>query len=426
MAEFSGIRNENEFYFAHYLTSLMDDELKEACQNDEMKAAFEKVSKFGLEYHALVEARELVQRHRSAAYAEDRKDYLAKLHAFVCKLADCLGYAGVFTSPGLRIFQGANLTIPVSGILTDKDGGVQALLIESYHDYASSMRYKDEGILENFLSAEQLSVDGIPEASYRELSDRLRGDRSKNQMPTWENLLSNEIFAAPNAPRFVVVFGEDSILLADRTKWAERRTLIFDLDEIYDRGERATFRAMVCLLARSSLAPNGSTPLPDKLDENSHKNAFGVSKSLRYAMREAIELLGNAILETSPEARRQTAEGTANNFSAAALSKECILVMYRFLFVLFLESRKDLGYFETAKGSEDIFWSAYGFDHLRDLETVPLLADADRSGLYFDKTIKQLFSKIWHGAGGIAVTGDGGQHSDGVAAVRMLPPKAHL
>ena len=33
MAEFSGIRNENEFYFAHYLTSLMDDELKEGRVN---------------------------------------------------------------------------------------------------------------------------------------------------------------------------------------------------------------------------------------------------------------------------------------------------------------------------------------------------------------------------------------------------------
>ena len=88
MAEFSGIRNENEFYFAHYLTSLMDDELKEVCQTDEMKSAFEKVSKLGLEYHAVAAARDLVNRHRSAAYAEDRKDYLEKLHAFVAKLFD--------------------------------------------------------------------------------------------------------------------------------------------------------------------------------------------------------------------------------------------------------------------------------------------------------------------------------------------------
>ena len=64
MAEFSGIRNENEFYFAHYLTSLMDDELKEVCQTDEMKSAFEKVSKLGLEYHAVAAARDLVNRRR--------------------------------------------------------------------------------------------------------------------------------------------------------------------------------------------------------------------------------------------------------------------------------------------------------------------------------------------------------------------------
>jgi len=154
MAEFSGIRNENEFYFAHYLTSLMDDELKEACQSDEMKAAFEKVSKMGLEYHALVAARDPVARRRSTAYAEDRKDYFGKLHSFIRKMADLLGYSGMFTTLGIRLFQGLNLTIPVSGILTDKEGSVQALLIESYHDYASSMRNKAEGVLENYLSVE--------------------------------------------------------------------------------------------------------------------------------------------------------------------------------------------------------------------------------------------------------------------------------
>ena len=464
MAEFSGIRNENEFYFAHYLASLMDDELKEACQSAEMKAAFEKVSKLGLDYHALAEARALAARHRSAAFSENRKAYLAKRRAFVGKLADLLGYADVFASPGTRLFPGQSLTIPVSGILADKDGGMQALLIESYRDADSPLRAADEGILENFLASDQLAAEGLPETSRRELSVRVRGDRSRNQMPTWENLLSNEIFAAPNAPRFVVVFGEDSILLADKTKWAERRTLIFDLDEIYERGERATFRAMVCLLAKSSLAPNGSTPLPDKLDENSHKNAFGVSKSLRYAMREAIELLGNAILESlrnepqiSADCRRsnddtsQSSNDICGNLRQSAvqasavqdgalradrLTKECILVMYRFLFVLFLESRKDLGYFETVKGGEDIFWSAYGFDHLRDLETVPLLTDADRNGHYFDLTVKQLFDKIWKGAGGHAgrvtlPTGDGrgarpACPQDGIDAFRIQPLKAHL
>jgi hypothetical protein len=31
----------------------------------------------------------------------------------------------------------------------------------------------------------------------------------------------------------------------------------------------------------------------ESLDENAHKHAFGVSEDLKYAIREAIEVLGN-------------------------------------------------------------------------------------------------------------------------------------
>jgi hypothetical protein len=425
MAEFIGIRNENEFYFAHYLSSLMDDELKEICSSDEMKAACDRLYKLQQEYHDLQEARELVKRRRPAAYAQDREDYFKRLRDFHKKLADILGYAADWTSPGTRLFPGAKLTVPVSGILAGKDGSVQAVLIESSYDYASGVRFSTEGILENFLTSEQTAVEGLPEVSRQVLSDRVCLGKSKSEKPTWENLLSTEIFASETSPRFIVVFGEDSILLADQKKWPEKRTLIFDLDEIYSRGERATFRAMASLLSKTALAPDGATPLPDRLDENSHKNAFGVSKSLRYAMREAIELLGNAILSSHREGNGKDSGVDAHDVSSAALSKECIIVMYRFLFVLFLESRKDLGYFETTQDVNDMFWSAYGFDHLRDLETVPLLTDADKNGHYFDRSIKQLFAKIWNGCGR---TGPATQDSyaGGVDAFRILPLKAHL
>ena len=425
MAEFIGIRNENEFYFAHYLSSLMDDELKEICSSDEMKAACDRLYKLQQEYHDLQEARELVKRRRPAAFSEDRKDYFARLRDFHTHVANILGYAADWTSPGTRLFTGAKLTVPVSGILAGKDGSVQAVLIESSYDYASGVRFSTEGILENFLTSEQTAVEGLPETSRIALSDRVCFGKPKSEKPTWENLLSTEIFASETSPRFIVVFGEDSILLADQKKWSEKRTLIFDLDEIYSRGERATFRAMASLLSKTALAPDGATPLPDRLDENSHKNAFGVSKSLRYAMREAIELLGNAILSSHREGNGKDSGVDAHDVSSAALSKECIIVMYRFLFVLFLESRKDLGYFETAQDVNDMFWSAYGFDHLRDLETVPLLTDADKNGHYFDRSIKQLFAKIWNGCGR---TGPATQHAyaGGVDAFRILPLKAHL
>ena len=437
MAEFIGIRNENEFYFAHYLSSLMDDELKEICLSDEMKAACDKLYKLQQEYHDLQEARELVKRRRPAAFSEDRKDYFLRLRAFHSHIADILGYAADWTSPGTRLFPGAKLTVPVSGILAGKDGNVQAVLIESCYDYAASVRFSTEGILENFLTSEQTAVEGLPEVSRQMLADRICLGKPKSEKPTWENIISNEIFSSETSPRFIVVLGEDSILLADQKKWPEKRALIFELDEIYSRGERATFGAMASLLSKTALAPDGATPLPDRLDENSHKNAFGVSKTLRYAMREAIELLGNAILRGMGNGEEGGRLSSAAEVSAPALSKECIIVMYRFLFVLFLESRKDLGYFETTQNVDDMFWSAYGFDHLRDLETVPLMTDADKSGHYFDRSIKQLFAKIWWGIGerkqgignreqGIANGEQGTGNREGVDAFRILPLKAHL
>ena len=89
MAEFIGIRNENEFYFAHYLSSLMDDELKEICSSEDMKAACDRLYKLQQEYHDLQESRDLVKRRRPAAFSEDRKDYFARLRAFHTHLSAC-------------------------------------------------------------------------------------------------------------------------------------------------------------------------------------------------------------------------------------------------------------------------------------------------------------------------------------------------
>lgn len=419
MADFFGIRNENEFYFAHYLSSLMDDELKDVCSSEVLKITQDHLKRLVQPYLQLKAKRDRLSTRRGT-FKDDVESYLEARKSFVESLSDALGFTSFFNRNA--VFAGKEITIPVSGMVKNSNGEIAVLLIESYRDFKTVGAIPEPTVLGNYLERSQLADKDIPEGSSRYLENRmLMGP--KNQYPTWENLLGNEIFNAPAAPRFVIVFAENAILLADRSKWAERRSMIFDLDEICERQEAATFRAMAALLAKESLAPDGAVSLPDRLDENSHKNAFGVSKSLRFAMREAIEMLGNAILENNPRARTVTAEGTTNAFAAEKLSKECIIVMYRFLFVLFLESRKDLGYFERAEGMDDVFWSAYGLDHLRDLETVPLLTEADRNGHYFDESIKQLFAKIWFGVG---YHTDGAKQADCKEAFRIKPLKAHL
>lgn len=419
MADFFGIRNENEFYFAHYLSSLMDDELKDICSSEVLKITQDHLKRLVPPYLQLKAKRDRLSTRRGT-FKDDVESYLEARKSFVEGLSDALGFTRFFNRNA--VFAGKEITIPVSGMVKNSNGEIAVLLIESYRDFKTVGAIPESTVLGNYLERTQLADKDIPEGSSRYLENRMLTG-PKNQYPTWENLLGNEIFNAPAAPRFVIVFAENAILLADRSKWAERRSMIFELDEICERQEAATFRAMAALLAKESLAPDGAVSLPDRLDENSHKNAFGVSKSLRFAMREAIEMLGNAILENNPRARTVTAEGTTNAFAAEKLSKECIIVMYRFLFVLFLESRKDLGYFERAEGTDDVFWSAYGLDHLRDLETVPLLTEADRNGHYFDESIKQLFAKIWFGVG---YHTDGAKQAGCKEAFRIKPLKAHL
>jgi hypothetical protein len=392
MPDFTGIYNENEFYFAHYLTSLMDDDLREFCASETGQTIQRRLRSLAEPWRKGRGLREQVEKR--GATREMREAYEAARGQLVEALAGALGYADHLTCDG--VFHGATpgLQIPVRAAIRRMDGSLQTCLIEVYR--TGEQFHREIDLLD--LHPTDAQCAHLDNDSRSKLTS-LTGHRATDTL-SWSNLITREIFGSVHAPRFVIVFGEDRLLLLERSKWAERRHLAFNLDEIFERCENATLRAMTGLLACSSLCPEAGTCLPDRLEENSHKNAFGVSKDLRIAMRDSIERLGNAILDSSKKARKaaqsEAAEGT---FSAAALSAECVQVMYRFLFVLFLESRRDIPYFDPPGKvlEKDIFWSAYGLDQLRDLELTPLLTPEAKRGLYFDKTVKQLFDKIYSG-----------------------------
>ena len=71
-------------------------------------------------------------------------------------------------------------------------------------------------------------------------------------------------------------------------------------------------------------------------DENSRLHAVGVSTDLKYAMQEAVELLGN-------EALRQYADRNRPAPSAEDLTRECLRYLYRLLFLFFAEAHPELG-----------------------------------------------------------------------------------
>jgi len=55
------------------------------------------------------------------------------------------------------------------------------------------------------------------------------------QEETLETLLTKEVFARPEPPRFVLLIPLDQLVLMDRTKWNSKRFFHFDLNEIFSR-----------------------------------------------------------------------------------------------------------------------------------------------------------------------------------------------
>lgn len=215
---------------------------------------------------------------------------------------------------------------------------------------------------------------------------------NKTSMPN-EELVTKLFFSLDEAPRWIILIGARAIALLDRNKWNEKRYLEFDLDAIFGRREESTLQAMSVLLHKDSLCPASGTALMDVLGENSHRHANSVSQDLKYALREAIELLGNEVLYDMRH--RQGIDLEANPVDAGELSIQCLRYMYRLLFLLFIEARPELGY---APIKSEIYFKGYSLESLRDIaEKIREELNEVGEGYYLHETLNKLFDLIYNG-----------------------------
>ena len=154
------------------------------------------------------------------------------------------------------------------------------------------------------------------------------------------------------------------------------------------------------MLHHDSLAPDQGASLLEGLDENAHKHAFGVSEDLKYALRAAIELLGNEAVQQLRQKAKENKQGFYTGkdaVDAGDLSLECLRLVYRLLFMFYIEARPELGYVPIQKS--EIYAKGYSLESLRDLEMTQLNTQTARDGMYFDASLRRLFSLIGQGCG---------------------------
>lgn len=392
---FVGIHNENEFYSHHYLAEVFKGDIKNridawnaqeaANPNDNQWRS--PVKQLSGQSQTWFNLREQIRRSR---------DLNEKWQLF-CKMQNSILTALSFPSlpsnnPIIELNPSYGLPIWFlygtngQNNLLAKGQALQLAVIPAYQP-----GLEDQDILDQCLLSMHYGTQEMPQQVKKE---------------NWAGLISEAVFSAEQAPRYVLLLGLDYCLLLDRYKWPNNRALRFQWSEIFDRKDNATLQATAALLHLTSLAPQEGNCLLEGLDENAHKHAFGVSEDLKHALREAIEILGN---EAAQQLKKIAATNNKGFYSGkdqldeAQLSLECLRMVYRLLFMFYIEARPELGYVPI--NSSEVYQKGYSLDALRNLELQPLNTLEAQNGLYFHTSLQHLFRIIANGCGTQALQG---------------------
>ncbi|MDR1642398.1 MAG: class I SAM-dependent DNA methyltransferase, partial [Clostridiales bacterium] len=402
--DLTGITNCNEYFSNHYLASIFEENAKDtisAWRDASRSSAEDELADDAS--HQVPNNSDFSDRDDYESKAEARKENNAKtpwsllrdsgrlfasvqkrqMHSrsdtqnmsLIKELADSyLNSLGYPQAEPLVVQQSDTLSVPIY-LEMKKASGAPALwvLLCFTKDQDSSMM--DEKAFDSSV----LDKDALITPFVSELSN--------------EDLATNIFFGASEPPRWLLFIGLTGIALVDRLKWNEKRYLHFDLEIIFSRKEESTLQAVSVFLHRESLCPYEGSSLMDKLNDNSHRHANGVSQNLKYALREAIELLGNEVLHDLEYNKHIDLE--ANPVDTDQLTMECLRYMYRMLFVLFIESRPELGYAPIKARS---YMTGYSLEHLREIadearEDVSEIGE----GYYIQETLSKQFDMIYNG-----------------------------
>ena len=371
--DLTGIVNKNEYFTNHYFSTVFEENASATISgwNAEARESEESRTPWSL---LRQNARQYYTAHDKFVRSSVNLQVLANIKALAGSYLKSLGYPEA--KPEV-VTVDDSLSIPVYLEMT-KSNGAPVLWV-----LLSASKESDAGIMESFV----FNADDVDEDAVGTLHKGIL-----NEIPN-EDLVTKILFGSAEPPRFVMLIGMNQIALVDRNKWNEKRYLQFELEEIFSRLENTTLQAMSVLLHKDSLCPDDGKVLLDELDEQSQKNASGVSQDLKYALRESIELLGNEVLYDMKT--RLGRDLDANPVDAGQLTLECLRYMYRMLFVLFIESRPKLGYAPIKAQS---YYSGYSLESLRDIaDNIRDDVNEAGDGYYLHETLAKLYELIYDG-----------------------------
>jgi len=366
--DLTGIENEAEFFPAGTLSDVLEVELQDITNR------WSKDLEGTNPLTRLTSSAEAYTRVYRQLLNTSDKSVRAELYAeLTSRAANALGYEVKRASETLALDSGS--LARVLNKTFDADGKPALWILETPVPAAGE---EQADPLSQTFDKEQFAAD---EAEYAETDLAV------------EELLAEGIFDLADAPRYVLVAGASQWVLVDQRKWPARSVLRFDLQEIFSRQDRDTFRVMACLIAREARVPVTGVPISDRLEEEAQKNANLVTTSLKKTVRDAIELLGQEVLDVT-EGKFPTGPKRGVWIDGPTLSLECLRYMYRLLFLMYAESNPRLKILDL---KDPLYASGYSMEALRDLESVRLRTPQEKKGTYLWESLQQVLTLLYSG-----------------------------
>ena len=354
------------------------------------------------------------------------QDAILRTHEWHTALLKVLGYPteNAYAEPYVTAV-GEEVTemIPVRGILRSGDR-VSMLIMEMQNLIAVDER-EPAGLFEQqYESDDEKSRPGqrYSAAQWSKVIPAEFLDRAKYRFtPAVINKAVTQIFLMPEErrPKFILMLAGNTVFLFSQEKWARGAYLQFSFDDLYAQAQLSAYRNHYALfhllVCKQTLAADGETALMDELIEQSYKNAYEVTKDLKEGVILAVETLANEALHYMRNVadrpfgkRKLDADGNAwydetDDSFEAEVKDDCLVIVYRLLFILFAESRPELDILPTG---DEVYKRGYSFEALRDLEQVRLVSDESRNGYFFDDSVRHLFAVLAKGYNTNAELGD--------------------
>lgn len=410
------LENVGEYFASNYFDEDFSRKVlyKSGLDRDSIKQMDKRFNRIKDEYYAL-----------KKDFLEGRlrtRDQINAAHKFHTKLLKVLGYDGEKAEYNNPFYLSEDEVIPIRHKLYR--GDKPQLFVLEMQAQIKTGEDEPDGLFEQRYNTEENGEVEVKQQRYHRSQWKdvfILPDGVKLSPSIINEVISMLFLLEENQrPKFILLLAANKIYLMEGEKWFRGSYLEFDLEELFTEAvansKENFYATFQLLLGKDSLAPDSKQVLLEELDEDSHKNAYEVTKDLKEGVIHAVEAMANEALTYLKEHTDFNIDEHRTDF-AQEVRDDCLTIVYRLLFIFYAESREELSLLPV---TDSVYQRGYSLEMLRDLEQVPLHSESSRNGFFFHDSLTSLFKLMSSGYKDQSRNGNGEVELDKTFHIRQV------